>query len=196
MDSGLPTVDCEAPMITYDLNKLYREAFGKFIIYPEATNIKNFAEGFIPSPLLGRQKRQSLLGTPILMPLKLDDYEFPLEPLIDASLTKSIVVNQMVNAETNVLEDMGIDNFKLTIRGFLISEQPDTAPLDELRRLVQLIKKRKSLKVGNELLNAFGIRELAIKSARFGDPPGGIEFKPYTLEAISDEPVELRLREE
>jgi len=182
-------------MITYELNELYQQAFGKFIIYPGATNFRNFAEGFVPSPLLSKQKRQSLLGTPILMPLKLDDYEFPLEPLIDVSLSKSIVVNRMVNAETNVLEDMGLDNFKLTIRGFLISETPDTAPLDELRRLVQLVKQRKSHKVGNELLNAFGIRELAIKSARFGDPAGGIEFKPYSLECISDEPVELRLKE-
>ena len=183
-------------MITYDLNELYQRAFGKFIVYPGAINFRNFAEGFVPSPLLSKQKRQSLLGTPILMPLKLDDYEFPLEPLIDVSLTKSIVVNQMVNAETNILEDMGLDNFKLTIKGFLISETPDMAPLGELRKLVQLIKQRKSHKVNNELLSTFGIRELTIKSAKFGDPAGGIEFKPYTLECISDEPAELRLREE
>lgn len=188
-------MDHEVLMITYDLNELYSQAFGKFIVYPGATNFRNLGEAFVPSSLLGKQKRQSLLGTPILMPLRLDNYDLPLEPLIEVSLSKSIVVNRMVNAETNVLEDMGLDNFKISIRGFLISEQPDTAPLDELRKLVQLIKQRKSHKVGNELLNAFGIRELAIKSAKFGDPPGGIEFKPYTLECISDEPAELKLKE-
>lgn len=183
--------------ITYDINELYQRAFGKFIVYPGATNFRNFGESLIPSALLGKQKRQSILGTPIMMPLRLDDYDFPLEPLIEVSLSKSIVVNQMVNADTNVLEDMGLDNFKLTIRGLLISGQADAAPLAELRQLMQVVKKRSSLKVNNELLNAgFGIRELAILSARFGDPPGGIEFKPYTLECISDQPIELRLLEE
>jgi len=30
----------------------------------------------------------------------------------------------------------------------------------------------------------------------FSDLPGEVEFKPYTLECISNEPVELRLRKE
>lgn len=180
--------------IVYDLDTLYRQAFGKFIIYPGLTKPDKFAESYVPSALLGKNKRKSLLGTPIMMPLKLDDYKFPLEPLIEISISKAIVINQMVNAETNVLEDMGLDNFKMSIRGFLISEQPDVAPLAEVRKLMKIIRKRSSLKVSNELLNAFGIRELAILSARFADPPGGIEFKPYTLECISDEAVELKLK--
>ncbi|EAY28346.1 DUF6046 domain-containing protein [Microscilla marina] len=182
--------------MTYDLNQLYQRAFGRFIVYPGLTKPGKLVESYTPAALLGKGKKQSLLSTPIMMPLKLDDYAFPLEPLIEVSTSKSIVINQMVNAETNVLEDMGLDNFKLTIRGFLVSEQAGSAPLDELRKLMKLIRKRSSLKVNNELLGAFGIRELAILSARFGDPEGGIEFKPYTLECISDEAVELRLNQD
>ncbi len=140
-----------------------------------------------------------LFGLPVFMPLTLEAYEEGQEDLlldsaiVEISRQKNVVVTVVQGRDTSVKEFVNNGDFQLRISGMLASNGPDY-PTEQLTRLNGFLSHKGTLKVVNEKLNKLGIYEIVVTDYAFPAVPFQ-NIQPYTITAISDEPVELILDE-
>ncbi len=136
-----------------------------------------------------------LFGLPLFMPLILEGYDEGVEDLlldsaiVEISRQKNIVVTVVQGRDTSVKEFVNNGDFQIKISGILSSDSV-YYPKDELSNLHDFLTHKGSIKVVNEKLNELGIYEIVVTDYAF--PPVAFEnIQPYTISAVSDEPVEL-----
>lgn len=180
----LPAIDIGAravrevrspPPFEIDVRTLFRLAFGTIgLPIPNAPNVI---------------EQRQFSGRTILQTEE-NEYELPLEPLIDVRGDRAIVTTDLAGFPGSVKENMGRNDFRVTIRGFAISE--DGFPEGELENLIALFKEDTAIEVINEILNeSYDIRRLVIKSASFPAVEGLFYAQAFQLECIEDADVEL-----
>lgn len=190
----------------YNLDELYRKAFG--YIAPPYPAIGTRAENFVPFIKKGgnkkpfdlqvaEDKRKSsigLLGNPIRLPLRLNGVLMPNEPLIEMNGSKSIVVTELAGGNYSVKENMGMNDWSVSIKGIITNEEnPEMYPEAKVREMLKLIRNEFSLKCENELLKIYDINYLVVKDFRFPVTEGAMGWQAYSLECLSDIDVELEL---
>ena len=143
----------------------------------------------------------SILGTPVFSRLSLTDTErsdnsIVLDTaLIDLNMNKNIVTTPISGKKGTFKEFVSEGDYSITIKGVLFSKD-EGYPLKEVNRLVSICQSKKSLKASSEFLSLFKIYNLVIQSYSIGqsEKQGFLNIQPFTLNCISDEPLELSLR--
>lgn len=135
--------------------------------------------------------KTSVLGTPIFMPLTIDGYEFPNEPLVKIKGTKSIVRTPVAGYSGTVKEDMGLNDYEITIRGLVVNNDSDAYPEVEVQQIRALYEKRESLVVVNPIFSLFNIDSIAIESLMLPAVEGYQNVQAYEIKGYSDRSIEL-----
>ena len=189
----------------WDLLGLYRQIFGHVGIPYSRVAVEQsggvLGEGGKPitawdgNALEGLQFRESTLkGNAFLMPLTINGYKFPIEPLISVSGSKTIIETKVVGLKMPIIEDVAMESYKVSIKGVFINEENDDYPYRDVARLSVLHEMRGSLPVVNSLLRTFGIDYICIKDIKCDGIEGHQSMQWYTIEAVSDRPVNLELK--
>lgn len=112
-------------------------------------------------------------------------------------LTVIIEVTQQKNIDTvavNGLEGtiktyFNDGDYDVRIRGMLTSNSQDDYPIEDVKKLIALLKIRKSLTVVCEYLGLFGIENLAITNYAFPQLEGTQNTQLFDIAALSDADV-------
>lgn len=138
-----------------------------------------------------------LLGTPIHLPLELDGWRLPNEPLIDVAATKLIVKTPIDGNDGTFKELYSNGDYELTIRGICIDDaDPDRYPEDQVRRLRNILELRSHVRIVNRLTSLWNIEHVAIESWSFPAVPGQLGMQGYEIRCTSDREFALSLREQ
>jgi len=193
--------------IIFDVADLFREAYGykplnipglsefqstaNNLTVPEATQRKRTtAKG---SSIYGPSK--DFLGREIVCPVILNvggvDYEFPY--VVVGIENKAIMeVTPMVERGASVIEEIGVEAWKISIKGFLINplnEFPD----EELDILNTVWKKRETIRLKCALTDIFleGDDRVVISDLKIPEKAKVIGVKDFTMQLIQDGILDL-----
>lgn len=191
----------------YDINDLYRQAFGHVrppypVLLAQSRQLGYSPVGLVRS-LRGAFSFSSKLGTELSMPTKLNDFQLPNEPTIRITGSKNIKQTKLTRLDAigqinrqNVLEEINLNNFRVMIRGIIINEDdPTDYPEDAIRGLRDAVLASGSVRIENALCSLWGISMLAIEDFDMHELKGDISAQSYTLIGFSDEVVDLEVIE-
>ena len=139
---------------------------------------------------------KSYLGTPLVMPVKLENYQLPNEPIITITGSKKIVKTALTGVnkagETQrrgtVKELISVNDYTIKISGVLVSEeQLGEYPRNELAQLKYLYELRKAVKIRSLITDVFGITLIAISNISVPGQPGMYNNQRYEITGFSDE---------
>ena len=180
----------------FDLNAIYERIYGYVApVFPASTNLSQL----LPSSPMGtinalvEQYKKTLIGTEMLMPLSIGVpnspiWEVPTEPMVSIKGGHKII-RRFPNRSTkggSIKERWSSDDYKITIKGFLIEFSKDKYPEPYVKRLREICQHKEAIKVENTLFRIFGIERIVIESY---DIPftQGLPIQGYTINAYSDE---------
>lgn len=158
--------------------------------------------------------RTSVLGTPIISPaafkggrypIKDDagqiqyvtylDYELPAPTIIRVEMPKIIERTRIAGRAGSVKELISDDDFMVSFRGFLINSDGEGPPELAIRDFREITGVPQSLSVECELFDWLGIDELTIFNATCEQYEAHTNVYLFTIDAWSDQPVEVKLRD-
>lgn len=159
----------------------------------------------------------SALGTPILWPIlfsegnykkyndrgeivtkKMGDFRLPIASIISFRRDKRMTETNINGGKDSVKEIYGFSSWVVTINGFLIPDgsQPQgfKNPLEQEKELVKWDDLASSVDVFGELFAVRKIKSLTIKGISFDPMRGKPNVRAYTINALSDQPIELNIK--
>lgn len=157
------------------------------------------------------------VGTPILFPItflentykrynkdgeivdkKMATFRLPIASVISFKRDKIMSETKINGGRGTVKEIYGFDDWGITINGFLIpdSSQPQNYknPLEQEKELIKWDSLASSIEVGCELFTLRKIVNLTIKGISFEPMRGRPNIRSFTVDAVSDEPIELNIK--
>ena len=109
--------------------------------------------------------------------------------IVAISNTKNIVKTQIENRDATVKEYISRGDYNISIKGVFAFKGLDW-PRESVSLFRQYMELKTSIKVTHDLLNQMGIHDIVVES--FDIPENTfINLIPYTIQAVSDEPVEF-----
>lgn len=154
--------------------------------------------------LRGSFKLQSKLNTEYALPVKLDGWQLPQEPIISIRGGKNIIETELnrIDPKTNriqrknVLEEINLNNYKIRIRGIILSEDEfDSYPEQSVRRLREVLEKPGSISIENGLTALWNITKVAIKDWDMREVQGYLGAQSFEIECLSDEDFDLEIND-
>lgn len=122
-----------------------------------------------------------------------EGFEFPAEIVVEASLTKKVVETEIFGADGNVEELIGLSDWDITIRGFIINYQTTDYPENEVKELKRLCElKDVELEVEGTFLNLLDIGYISIHSLTLPPAVGYSDMQAFEITAKSKIPFTLR----
>lgn len=156
-------------------------------------------------PNKDKELYKSSLGTPVVTDLTLkggsytsvggqkitfNDIKFALV-LISVSQSKRIVETEIQGSDAgDVIEYIGMSNYQINING-IFSGGNGHYPIEDVNALHQLLKAPVAINVVSTYLGNLDIFNIVVKDFALGQDPGGYSQQAFSIQAISDTPVEL-----
>lgn len=155
----------------------------------------------------------STLGTPVLTDLTLGDPNNPSlntyrdfngitrtftamtfeTVLISVAQPKRIITTEIQGRDGTVKEYIGMDDYQVTING-IITGPNGHFPIDEVNTLHQLNKAPIAIVAISTYLQNLDITNLVIKDFAYEQQPGAYSLQAFTLNCLSDVPIELQIQ--
>lgn len=139
------------------------------------------------------------LNVPCACPMKMkwasenSWWQLPIEPVVAISCSNEIAKRSVLKAgyadadRRGTVKELWIQNdYDVNISGVLISDEANTLPESDLRRLRAYCEGRESVEVESALFTLFNIRRIAIEDYQFPFTKG-MENQMYTIKATSDD---------
>lgn len=138
----------------------------------------------------------SPFGTPYFQRTKINGVYLPNEPLVSLSGQKNIIRTAIDGAAGTFKENMSLDDYRITIRGICVLDDPDYPdqfPEDQVRSLRIMFEEKESVDIVNDLLTYFGITRIAVDSIQIEGLGGTSSMQPYIITGYSDKEIDLEL---
>ena len=181
--------------------------YKNFNHFPVPNNDNTIVSGFNGLNTVETKFKQktSYLGTPIIMPLKMQIsprgeavkyYDFPNEPIIEIQGSKKIIETDIDGQEGTFKELYNLGDYAITIRGIAINDNADSEdyPEDIIRSLRTIYELKHHLEVVNPLFSLFNIKYVALTSFNLIPIQGAPSMQPYEFTALSDKDFNLELK--
>jgi hypothetical protein len=119
----------------------------------------------------------------------------PATTLVDFSQAKIIERTMVPGRKGSVKEYIGLDDWRIRIRGILINfNAEDELPEDEIRALKNLKNVPVSIPIINDVAEWLGISDLVIENIEFTAIEGFGNMQPFTIDCLSDDAFELKYK--
>lgn len=180
-----------------DIKELTAKAFFSYVGPPFPQWWERNKTKFV-LPNLKRIGAALLNGQPYFQTLRVQDlksgeiFDFPNEPLISLSLTKTIVETATVGKERRgtIKEHIYTEDYHLTIKGLCMNEDPERReeyPTEQVQTLQRLFEINNRLEVlSNPFLALFDIKSIVLKDIQWEEMAGQQGLQKYSIAAISD----------
>lgn len=138
----------------------------------------------------------SALGTPLVMPVMIEGYQLPNEPIITITGSKKIVKTALtgVNREDEVQrrgtvkELISVNDYQIKITGRIIDEDdPERYPERIVTKIRNLFELRRALSVNCKMTDLLGITHIAVDKLSFPGDSGMENSQRYEISGFSDE---------
>jgi hypothetical protein len=116
--------------------------------------------------------------------------------IVVVNQTKNIVKTQISGRNGTIKEYINDGDYEIQIAGILSSGINNVEPTAQIDDLVDICQARASLKVYNNYLDRLGITEMVIESYSFPQKEGFRDNFFFTINAVSNKPFELRIKED
>lgn len=152
------------------------------------------APGFAATPQQG--VAEHYLNTPLFMPCTINGWLLPIEPLVSISGSSSIVRTPLPCWPGTVKENMGLDDYAITIRGVVLNEGSDDYPEADVLLLRSLCERGEPLDIQCPVLQLFNVNRFVIESFRFPADEGVQHYQAYELVGYSDFDLEVLIKDD
>jgi hypothetical protein len=184
-----------------NLDQLYKVVFGfrgfPFPGKPEVDNINQVIppEASILSTSNELEIDEDLVmttptGVPLFMPMSINGYQLPNEPILTIKLQKKIVKTQLYGntRKGTVKETVSTDDYSIDVRGIAINYYDKyNYPAEIVSKLNELVKLNESLLVKSPLTRLMGIDRVVIENFELIPTPGVQHVQAYRMSMSSDE---------
>lgn len=113
--------------------------------------------------------------------------------IMTVSQSKNIVKTQLSGRDGTVKEYINMGDYVVDIRGLLVSQFPKVKPRNEHTALKNLCEVNESLSVSSEFLRIFEITDIVVESYSFAELEGFHNQIGFTINAVSDVPIDIQL---
>lgn len=155
---------------------------------------------------IDKQLYLSKLGTPVMCDLTFEAGQYKMQDgrtfafiknvqvtvLITLQQTKNIVKTEIQGRNGTIKEYIGMGDYGVTINGILTGDNGHY-PIEDLQRLKSVLVAPIAINVTSWYLQLFDIYSIVIDSFEMGQGEGAYSMQPFTINAVSDAEVELRL---
>ncbi len=150
----------------------------------------------VPVSLTTKAEQKSMLGTLVFSDLLLLDPNSDTQLYIDTvlfqvTMSKNIVTTSIQGRNGTVKEYISDGDYSISMKGGLVNSLGDVYPVESVRILIELMQLPTSLNVTCPFLQLFNIYQVVINSYDVPQHEGGGNTQLFTLECLSDEPIEL-----
>jgi len=184
--------------VIYDLNQLYRRTFGSepYVVNAEKQDVSQVSGSALTAEYLGKE---------IWLPVKFVD----LNPdvfgatevllpyaVMKMSAQKTIVKTALPERKGTVKELYNIDDYSISIKGFVIDETNRIWPEEELSILNKLWSLNEAVHLDNALTNIFLEKDtrVVIQNLELPEVEGGRKhIRPFSFQIVSDSIFTLEL---
>ena len=179
----------------FDLSSLYQLVYGFIPVQTPTELVMNTVQGENDFPYTV----SPLLSAPLVFPLTFNkgldnEFQLPIEPMIQIDVVKNIVRTPIAGDDGTVKELIGMQDFRISIRGVLIGDDGNYP--EELLRKLRAAFEGDEAKVTCKLLSYFNINQIVMEALRLPALEGYEDMQPFEIEAWSDKDWELILRED
>jgi len=112
--------------------------------------------------------------------------------LLNVTQAKKIICTEIQGRDGTVKEYIGLDDFEITINGFIVGTNGHN-PTDEVIALKNMLIARVTIPVVCTYLNNLGIFNVVIKEFTLDQDAGGYCRQSFTISALSDADVVLQI---
>ena len=113
--------------------------------------------------------------------------------LMEINQQKVLVKTQITGRTGAVKEYISDDDYRITIRGAIVSPYGNYYPKEDAQKLLRYLQVQGSLAASSQLLKIFGIDNIVIESYNIADKMGTRNMIPFEIYACSDLPIEFSL---
>lgn len=134
------------------------------------------------------------MNVPVFSNLDISGFKvkFPLV-LFNVSQKRNIVTTKIQGRNGSIKEYIADEDFEITIKGTIPGEN-GVFPITAVTQLMGICKATQALKINSAYLNTiFGIYNIVVSSYSMDQAAGKISEFPFTITAVSDSPIELKL---
>jgi len=195
--------------LSFDLGDLFEQTFGyktqafqpQFATVSGDSVLLRVEQGVYGSPYYA----DDALGTEYFLPVtitynngtSLQQWNLPY-PIISLSSRKTIIETPLTERRGTVKELINIQDYEITIKGFIISATADDFPENDVMTLRSVYEQNIALSIQCPLTDLFLIRpdrsgsdQVVIKELKLPAIAGVKHIRPYELLLVSDEPFNL-----
>lgn len=169
-----------------------------------------FTPGNVPQTDLRDQPiGVSALGTPVYQRVTFQSGSYPTKVqgqnktweqidldtcVIVVNQAKKIIRTEIQGRDGTVKEYVGMDDYQVQISGMLAGANGQR-PVDQVIALKKMLDAPVPIQVACQYLQDLGITDLVVESYVLDQQPGGHSYQTFSINFISDTPVELRISE-
>jgi hypothetical protein len=122
------------------------------------------------------------------------EYTLPYSCIVDFSRENNVITTPVLGGNGTVKEIYGIGDWDISIRGIAFnSDRAGNPAHEQIRQLIRWADLCDSIEVGGPVFLGRGINRIVIKSIDIRPIEAKWNVIPFTVEAISDEPIELTI---
>lgn len=126
--------------------------------------------------------------------VKVKEYDFPFELVVEIGQPSLIEETEIKGRKGGTIkEQMGMSDWYITIRGFIINYETSDYPTDAVNAFRELISHPTELEIESPFLNMFDINELVIFDRNIPQIEGSLSYQPFTLLCKSNEPYYVQV---
>ncbi|GAB5524885.1 MAG: hypothetical protein Roseis2KO_27570 [Roseivirga sp.] len=138
----------------------------------------------------------SALGTPLVMPVMIEGYQLPNEPVVTITGSKKIIRTALtgVNREEEVQrrgtvkELISVNDYQIKITGRIVDEDdPGRYPERIVTKIRNLFELRRALTINCKITDMLGITHIAVEKLSFPGDSGMENSQRYEISGFSDE---------
>ena len=121
-------------------------------------------------------------------------YTLPYSCIVDFSRQNNVITTPVLGSTGTVKEIYGIGDWDITIRGIAFNnDKAGNSAHEQIKQLIAWADLCDSIEVGGSVFLSKGINRIAIKSIDIQPIEAKWNVIPFTIQAISDEPIELTI---
>lgn len=134
-----------------------------------------------------------------------EEWQVPQEPSTSVKGGKNLIETALTRfdpktkrkTKRNVIEEIGLNNYKVQIRGVIINEDEfDIYPSDAIATLRDICEVPGSVEIVNWHINQFGIGQIVIEDYDFFEVKGAPGTQAFEMSCLSNEAIDLEVNDD